>query len=210
MKITVVIADDHPILLRGMTELISNMDGFELLGSATNGRDAVTMCIEWKPDIVLLDIAMPELNGLEAAKRIRKHSPATKIILASTYLKEEEYLRKAIALKIDGFVDKTEPEENYPKILKEIVSGNSYISPEIHKVFLNALQNEQISKQSKLSKREIEIIKLIIGHKTNQQIAEVLFLSIRTIEKHRENIHKKLGIHSKGGLVQYAKDHNLL
>ncbi|MGK5094244.1 response regulator transcription factor [Deltaproteobacteria bacterium TL4] len=210
MKITVIIADDHPIVLKGMKELISKMDNFELLGSATNGQEVVRMCLKWNPDIVLLDIAMPELNGIEAAKQIREHCPATKIVLASMYLKDDEYLREAIALKVDGFVDKSESEENYPKILKAIMNGKAYISPEIAKVFLNIYQNEQIPASSKLSKRETEILKLVISHNSNQQIAETLFLSTRTIEKHRENMHKKLGTHSKEELIKFAKENHLI
>jgi DNA-binding NarL/FixJ family response regulator len=207
-RITVVLAEDHTLVREGLRALLKEAGDISVVGEAENGLQAIEITNRLSPDVTVLDIAMPELNGLQAARRLRRESPRTKIILLSMH-SDEEFIRQAIQLGIEGYLIKDTAAPELLKAIREVAGGNSYFSPSISKVLLQRCRDVMAgytatATGSRLTGRETEVLQLVAEGMTNRQISEKLFVSLKTVEKHREHIMKKLDIHDVAGLTRYA------
>ncbi len=211
-KITLVVADDHTIVRRGLVSLLSLNPELEVLGEAADGRQAVDLASQLDPDVVLLDIGMPVLNGLEAARQIRKNSPQAKILVLSAF-DNDEYVLQVIRSGANGYVLKNTTADELYEAIRSVNSGKQYFSSSVsHVLFEEYLRNNGTPKAngsipppfSPLTTREREILQLIAEGETHNKVAEQLNISVRTVDTHCNNIMKKLDIHDRSGLVTYA------
>jgi two-component system, NarL family, response regulator NreC len=206
-KIRLLLADDHTILRAGLRSLLDSEPDIIVLGEADEGRAAVKLACELQPDIVIMDIAMPLLSGLEATRQIKHNCPAVKILILSMY-DNEEYIRQALAFGAMGYLLKDATGEELIGAVRAIHRGEAVLSPPITRLVLeNYLRWGDIQKDHSsdgLSPREREVLQLIAEGYTNKQMAEILSLSIKTIQTHRMNLMSKLGLHDRADLIKYA------
>lgn len=208
MFINVIIADDHPIFRQGLKSVIESDQRFKILGEAANGREAVSMVEALCPDIVILDIDMPEIDGIEAAKRISKSTSGTKICFLTLH-NDLQLLNATKLLNVDGYLLKDDAGEEIIDCLVKIKEGRSYVSPHILRTFSKQHDTESNGRHdtqdlSSLTPAERRIIKRISETKTNREIADELFISIRTVENHRFNICTKLDLRGNHSLLKFA------
>ena len=206
--INLVIADDHTLFIDGLKLLLKDEHDMEVVEIANDGRELLSILPTAQADIILLDINMPNLNGLDAARFIKQSHPALKIIMLSTY-NEEHLVEKAKTLGANGYLLKTTNKEELLQTIRLVFAGQScfpYRQPNAGNDFEN---NDSFLKQFNLTKREFEILGLIKKEFTNQQIAEALFLSVYTVETHRKNIMQKLNLKSAVSLHKFISDNNL-
>lgn len=208
MFINVIIADDHPIFRQGLKSVIESDQRFKILGEAANGREAVSMVEALCPDIVILDIDMPEIDGIEAAKRISKSTSGTKICFLTLH-NDLQLLNATKLLNVDGYLLKDDAGEEIMDCLVKIKEGRSYVSPHILRTFSKQHDTESNGRHdtqdlSSLTPAERRIIKRISETKTNREIADELFISIRTVENHRFNICTKLDLRGNHSLLKFA------
>lgn len=214
MTTKIVIAEDHTILRDGLHSLLEMQDGFEVVGHAADGLEAIDCAAQFQPHIMLLDISMPKMDGLSAIREIKKQHPRIKI-LALTVHRDEEYILSAFKAGADGYCLKDAHFEEVLKAVQVVLSGKSYMSPEVsEKVLEGYLEGRKTLKTSSawddLTQREKEVLKLIAeGHK-NAEIAEFLCISIKTVNKHRSNLMRKLDIHNASALTAYAIEKGLV
>ena len=206
-NIKVLIAEDHDVVRAGLKVLISSDAGIEITGEANNGATAVRLARKLKPDIVLMDLAMPKVNGLEATREIRQKSPRSKVLVLSAY-KDDETFQRVLDAGVSGYVSKHSAAEELLMAIRELGKGNSYFSPGLTaraKVRQGqALQQEGHFSNAKLTKRESEVLGLIALGQPNKEIAYTLGVSIKTVEKHRQAVMDKLDVHDIAGLTRYA------
>ena len=210
-KIAVLIAEDHTIVREGLRMLLETAPDIIVVGEAENGRVAISLCQKLHPDIVLMDIAMPSLNGVEATRIILKDLPDTKVIILSMY-PDEEYVFESLDAGALGFLVKQTASDDLLKAIREVNSGQAFFSPSISKTVLEAYRKISKATETKeppaqrisLTSREREVLQLIAEGCTSKEIAEQLFISIGTVRKHRNNIVQKLDIHDIVGLTRYA------
>lgn len=204
--ITILLAEDHTIMRQGLASLL-NADGhFAIIGGAKTGREAVAMALDLKPDIILMDIAMPVLNGLEATRQILAAMPNAKVIILSAY-SDDEYVERMIGAGVAGFLEKQTSAEILTKGILEVIKGNKFFSPSIAK-----RQRDLERKQGELPKgrrppltsREAQVLQMVAEGSTNKGISIDLGISIKTVEKHRQHLMAKLAIHDTAGLTRYA------
>ena len=207
--ITILLAEDHAIVRQGLIALLKLDVSFQLVGEAKTGREAVALAQSLRPDVILMDIAMPVLNGLEATRQIRAANPTAKVIVLSAH-SDEVYVEKMIEAGVAGFLEKQSSAEILTKAIHEVAKGRSFFSPAIAR----RLQNNP-SKQrdrdgllkangSRLTSRETEVLQLVAEGSDNKQVAAELGISIKTVEKHRQHLMDKLNIHDTAGLTRYA------
>ena len=208
-QITILLAEDHAIVRQGLCSLL-NADGhFTIVGEARTGRDAVEMAQTLSPDVILMDIAMPVLNGLEATRQILAANPAAKIIVLSAH-SDDEYIERMSAVGVAGFLEKQTSAEVLTKAIREVAKGNTYFSPSIAKRLLQARnrprERDGLFKPNatRLTSRESEVLQLVAEGSANKQVASTLGISIKTVEKHRQHMMDKLNIHDTAGLTRYA------
>ncbi|WP_335966285.1 response regulator transcription factor [Galbibacter sp. PAP.153] len=202
---SIIIADDHPLLLKGLHDFL--VEGkFNVLASAQDGNSAYNLIIKYQPDIAILDIEMPKMSGLEIALACRNNKIGTKIILITLH-KEPQLIIQAKDLNVNGYILKEYAIEEIKICLEKVMHGEQYFSPAImDQINKDKFENEEILQAITPSERKI--LRLIAKEKTNKEIAEILFISIRTVEKHRSNIITKLGVsHKTNALLLWAKDH---
>jgi DNA-binding NarL/FixJ family response regulator len=210
-KISVLIADDHTIVRHGLVSLLSLSDEFDVVGEAENGRDAVDLTLRTDPDVVLMDIGMPILNGLEATRQIKKLAPQVKVLVLSGY-DNDEYILQVIQCGANGYVLKNSLLEDLFTAIRSVNKGQAFFSPTVSKVIVDSYvgrpapsgQPGQKPVTRPLTTREREILQLIAEGHMHQQIAERLKISVRTVDTHRNNIMKKLDLHDTASLVTYA------
>ncbi|HTY09814.1 MAG TPA: response regulator transcription factor [Bacteroidota bacterium] len=219
-KIRIVVADDHVIVRRGIVSLISLNPDFEVVGEAANGKIAVELALAKEPDVVLMDISMPELSGLDATRLIKKKLPDLKILVLSAY-DNEEYVSQILQTGANGYLLKNVAPDDLYAAIKAVAEGLAFFSPSISKIMLDgylkrtaqappAGPDEIIpSYAGPLTTREREILQLIAEGRSHQQIGELLYISIRTVDTHRNNIMKKLDLHDTASLVTYAIKHGI-
>ncbi|GHB62324.1 response regulator [Persicitalea jodogahamensis] len=208
-EISVLLADDHEVVLDSLAMMIASLERVNVLATATNGLEVLDKLTHLPVDIVLSDMHMPELSGIELALRLREHYPATKLILL-TMEEEPETIRSAMQAGVWGYVLKRATKKELEKAILSVADGARYFTEEVHRQ-LAQIENEATpnghetpdSIQS-LSKREIEIVRLIASEVSSQDIADQLFISPSTVETHRRNIFKKLDIHSVVALTRFA------
>ena len=207
-KITVLVVDDHIIVRDGICTLLALAGDMEVVGEAANGREGLEKVAKLLPDVVLMDIAMPIMGGLEAIRRIRKEFNETKILVLTQY-DDRDHVFPAIQAGANGFVSKTAASSELTSGLRAVFAGESYLSPSIAKLFVEdyqrvALTEDMNDPYEQLTDRERDILKLVVeGHKI-RQIAEMLTITPKTVEGHKTSLMRKLGIHNKLELVKYA------
>ncbi len=212
-QIKVLIADDHTLIRAGIRELLQNINGIQVVGEASNGREALEKIREISPDIVLLDIAMSELNGLEVAERVNKDFPTVSVIILSMYA-NEEYVLQALKVGANGYLLKDSAPNELEIAIRAVTRGETYLSPSISKTLVsdylkritetNVEEKETSNVFVKLTSRQREILQLIAEGNSTKEIAVKLNVSVKTVETHRMKIMERLGIHDIPGLVRYA------
>lgn len=207
MEITVIIADDHAIIREGLKSLLEKK-GIRVLDIAQNGREAVEMAIALEPTVMMMDISMPDLNGVEATARIKRQVPDTKIIALSMHSSKTN-IDKMFAAGASGYILKESAFSELYDAIQQVVAGNFYLTPSIARMYMDSqggpFSNQgQIPKFNKISIKEREILQLVAEGEKTRDIAEKLNVSIKTVETHRRNIMKKLNIFSVAGLTKFA------
>lgn len=213
-KLRIVLTDDHTILREGLRALLTADPDFEVVGEAQDGREAVRSVERLSPDLLLMDLSMPRMSGIEAIREIKKRYPETKII-ALTVHKAEEYLLSTLQAGADGYILKDATHEELAMAIKNVMTGKPYLSPGVsEKVIEGYLVGKEgvksVSAWETLSQREREILKLIAEGYKNKEIAEDLCISLKTVEKHRANLMKKLDLHNAAALTVYAVEKGLV
>ena len=213
-SLRIVLAEDHTILREGLRALLSADPSFEIIGEAQNGREAVRCVEKLEPDLLLMDLSMPRMSGMDAIREIKRRYPEVKII-ALTVHKTEEYLLTTLKAGADGYVLKDATHEELVMAIKNVMRGKSYLSPGVsEKVIVGYLEgresNRSASPWETLSQREREVLKLIAEGFKNKEIAEDLCISLKTVEKHRANLMKKLDLHNAAALTVYAVQKGLV
>ena len=208
MSIRVLIADDHKIMLAGLRSLLEKQTDFEVVAEAENGRKAVQMAQESKPDIVVMDVSMPDLNGIEATTQIVESLPETRVIALSMH-SDKRFVMGMLRAGASGYLLKDCASQELANAIQQVAGGKKYLSPEITGVIIDDLllggsSEEVATAASQLSAREREVLQLIAEGWSTKQIASHLYVSIKTIETHRRQIMKKLDLHSIADLTKYA------
>ena len=207
--ITILLAEDHAIVRQGLIALLKLDGSFQLVGEAKTGREAVALAQSLRPDIILMDIAMPVLNGLEATRQIRSANPAAKVIVLSAH-SDEVYVEKMIEAGVAGFLEKQSSAEILTKAIHEVAKGRSFFSPAIARRLQNNPSKPRDrdgllkANATRLTSRETEVLQLVAEGSANKQVASELGISIKTVEKHRQHLMDKLNIHDTAGLTRYA------
>lgn len=208
-RITVLLADDHTIVRQGFRKMLELEDDLEVVGEAQNGRQAVAMTQALHPAVVLMDIAMPHLNGLQATRQVLAALPETKVLILSAH-NDDAYVTNAIEAGAAGFLLKQSSAHEVCHAIRELRNGRAFFSPEISRRFVR-LRSQVTGRARTLSKlsaeltsREMEVLQLISEGEPNKQIAATLDISIKTVEKHRTRLMSKLDIHDIAGLTRYA------
>ncbi|MBI5729853.1 MAG: response regulator transcription factor [Ignavibacteriales bacterium] len=202
-KLKILIADDHPLLRQGLLYIINKNENFNIVAEASDGQDALNLIREKKPDITILDVQMPKLDGFEVAKIIIKERLATKIIFL-TMFKDVELIKKVFDLGIKGFVLKENAVNDIVNCIESVSEDKFFISPQASDILLKQKEQKKKPEDDLLTPSEKKIINLIAQDKSSKEIAEELFISVKTVENHRSNICKKLGITGNSALLIYA------
>lgn len=207
-KLRIVLADDHTVVRSGLRVLLERHQNFEVVAEAENGRDAVTLSTSLHPDIVVMDVGMPLLNGIEATAALLKQSPSTGVIVLSMY-SDESYVMRALKAGARGYLLKDSAAPDLLSAIDAVSNGRSFFSPSIRELlaedYVRVLrQKGEVDSYELLSPREREILQLLAEGKTNKEVAATLFISPYTVETHRGNILEKLGLHSAAELILYA------
>ena len=203
-KITVLLADDHVIVREGFRSLLATDSEIKVIGEAQDGREAVALAIKLRPAVVLMDIAMPLMNGLEATRQIVKAVPASKVLILSAHC-DDAYVSNAIACGAVGFLTKQTSASDMSSAIRAVLLSNTFIRPVPRFIAQGAKRSGRLPRaMPTLSSREIEVLQLITEGNANKQIAQYLDISVKTVEKHREHLMAKLDIHDTAGLTRYA------
>jgi DNA-binding NarL/FixJ family response regulator len=211
--ISILIADDHKIIHNGIVDILKPLEFLEIIGHAYNGQEACEKAIEIKPDIIFMDIAMPEMNGIEATRLIREENSHSKIIALTQY-EENEYVVQFLGAGGNGYLLKNSKKEEFVAAIEAVLNNQRYMNYELSQNMLNSVIVKGSAPTGEnrvhLTRREIEIIKKIAEEKNNQEIANELNISLRTVETHRRNIMQKLEAKSVISLLKYASQHGLI
>jgi len=206
-KIKILLADDHTLFRKGICALLEDEQDMVIVGEAENGREAVRLVSSLKPDVVLMDIAMPLLNGLEATRQIRHEHPSTRVLVLTMY-DHEEYFRQMLEVGASGYIIKRAAATELVSAIRAVYNDEAVLSPAITRLLLEDYLNREAHKEESdplaLSSREREVLQLIAEGMTSRQIAEILSLSIKTVQSHRTSLMQKLDLHDRGDLIKYA------
>jgi len=207
--ITVLLADDHLIVREGLKKLLEAERDIEVVGEAANGRQAVELAVKLRPAVVVMDIAMPLLNGLEATRQIRQALPEAKVLILSAH-SDDAYVETVTAMGAVGYLIKQSSANVLSEAIREVHKGHTFFSPSIakqhkhHQQPVLDLKGRSKMKDTKLTSRELEVLQLIAEGSANKQVAAELGISTKTVEKHRDHLMQKLDIHDTAGLTRYA------
>jgi DNA-binding NarL/FixJ family response regulator len=213
-NLRILIADDHGLVRRGAREVLDARQGWRVVGEAANGREAVAMTIKLKPDVAILDISMPELDGVEALYQIREAVPGTKVLVLTMH-ESNQIVQRALDAGAHGYVLKSDLTDSLPKAVKTIAEGKRFLTPKVSEIVLDGfLKTRSLHQQgeragARTTPREVEIIRVLAEGKTNKEIAALLGIAVRTVETHRSKIMLKLGLHSLAELIHYAMRHGI-
>ena len=207
-QIRILLADDHVVMRRGLRLLLENQPGFSVVAEASDGREAVDRAEAVKPDVAVLDIAMPNLSGIEATERITPMLPETRIVILSMH-SDESYVLRALKAGVKGYLLKDSAEGDLVEAIKAVHQGKAFFSPDISRMLVEDYRRETKNRRVEdsyelLTPREREILQMLAEGKSNKDIATVLHLSLYTVETHRRNLQEKLNLHSFPELVLYA------
>ncbi|CAG0940242.1 Oxygen regulatory protein NreC [Anaerolineae bacterium] len=212
MSIRILIADDHAVVRAGLRALLSAELEFIVVGEAEDGNTALQLAQDLQPDVVILDISMPQLNGIEATQAIKTKLPQTRVLILTLH-EDEVLLRQAFDSGASGYIVKRAVESELVSAIRAMMAGNIYVHPTMTRALLSDVPSVAKSEQKSLNlltPREIEVLKLIAQGFTNRQIAKQLYISVRTVEAHRANLTEKLGLSSPIQIVRYAMEHGLI
>jgi DNA-binding NarL/FixJ family response regulator len=213
-RLRILVADDHELVRRGIRGLLRARPGWTVVGEAMNGREAVEKANRLKPDVVILDISMPDLDGLQATRRIREVVPTTKVVVLTMH-DSDQMVRRVLHAGALGYVLKSDLATQLVKAVKYVSAGKQFLTPRISDMVLNGFLkignhvDETDHSQARPTLREIEVIRLLAEGKANKEIAVELGITIRTVETHRAKIMLKLGLHSLTELIHYAIRHKI-
>jgi DNA-binding NarL/FixJ family response regulator len=207
-SVRILLADDHTVMRTGLKLLLERQPDFEVVGEACDGRETMALAAKLKPDIVILDIAMPQLSGLEAARQINVHSPRTGIVILSMH-SDETYVTRALKAGARGYLLKDSAESDLISAIRAVVAGKAFFSPAISKMLVEDYVREMQLRGAEdsyelLTSREREILHLLAEGRSNKEVATTLNLSVYTVETHRSNILEKLNLHTTPELILYA------
>jgi two-component system response regulator NreC len=202
MSVRVVLADDHEIVRQGLRVLLER-EGFQVVGEASDGHDAVKLCDANHPEVAILDLSMPLLNGVDAAREIMKSNPRTKVVLLTMHT-EDHLILESLRAGVTGYVLKTKAASELVQALRAVCRGEMFLTQSISRTIVQAfLQNTPVP-GNPISDRERQVLQLVAEGKTTKEIASLLGISVKTAESHRSNLMEKLNIHDTAGLVRYA------
>lgn len=214
-KYTILLADDHSILRAGLRSMLTSLPDFEVIGEVDNGKDAIHRALNLQPDLLITDISMPGTNGTDAVREIKRRNPDIKILVLTMH-GSENHVHDALTAGADGYVLKEDSHNDLISAIKSILSGKSFLSPGVCSNVVTGYLNgsptttKVTTTWDTLTNREKEIIKLIAEGNKNKEIAAYLSISVKTVEKHRSNIMKKLDVKNATGLINYAIQNGLV
>lgn len=209
--IKVVIADDHQLIIDGIKSLLVNESTIQIVGEAKNGDELLRNGLLMNPDLILMDLGMPVMDGIEASRRIKKDHPSIKILVLTTYA-DQKSIKEMLRIGVDGYLLKDAGKDQFIEAIHTIMNEKPYFDPRVTAVVMNSLQpqKKQSSTLTPLTTREKEIVRLIAEGKSTHEIAASIHLSLLTVETHRKNIYTKLGVNKIASLVRYAISEGLL
>jgi len=208
-KISILIADDHMLIRDTWSSILNSDPRFEVISRCSNGEEAIKEAQKFRPKVVLIDINMSPISGIEATQQIRKFSPASKIIGVSMH-SQPAYVKKLLKLGAHGYVTKNSPQQEMFEAIEEVMKGNRYICSEVKTILSEQAFDEENSGANSLSNRELEIIKFIKDGLSSKEISAALNISLKTVEVHRHNILKKLNLKNSAALVNYINESGLV
>jgi two-component system response regulator NreC len=212
MPIRILIADDHGVIRAGLRALLDGLPEITVVGEASDGSEALSKAVELKPDIVLMDLSMPLMGGIETTRQLTQNKPGIRILILTVH-EDESLLKEAIHAGAAGYIVKRAAQEDLLHAIRVVARGDLYVHPSMTRALFTEptpISTSKVSEVETLTLREIEVLQLLAKGYTNRQIAEQLSLSPRTVEGHRANLSGKLGLHSRVELVEYAEMHGLL
>ncbi len=207
MATRIVLADDHRIMLEGLRILIGRDPGLQVVGQAGNGRDAVNLARRLRPDLVIMDVSLPELNGIEATRQVTAENPECKVIALSIHA-DTRYVLEMLKAGASGYLLKQCAFEELSRAIREVMANRAYLGPDVThsllKDYVQYFSRDEASAYTTLSPREREVLQLLAEGRSTREVAERLNLSVKTVETHRQNLMRKLGFQSTAQLVKYA------
>lgn len=208
-KTRILLADDHSIVRQGFRMILSAQPDMEVIGEASNGREAVEQSAALQPDVIVMDVSMPELNGIEATRRIAETTPRARVLALSMH-RDSVYVREILRAGARGYLLKDAQESDFLAAVRAIAKGDGYLSPAVSDAVLSDYRKHVTDPIDLLTSREREVLQMIAEGKTNKEIASILNLSVYTVEAHRGRIMEKLNLHSTGELVRFAIRNGLI
>jgi DNA-binding NarL/FixJ family response regulator len=215
MSLRILVADDHDIIRRGLKSLLTAKPGWEICAEAKNGREAVSLAEEHKPDVVVMDVSMPELNGLEAVRRIRKQLPKTEIVVLTLHF-SDQLVHDIVEAGAKGYIMKSDADRDLVAAVEALSVRRTFFTPKAGEMVLNGFKKRDIAPtgeqefRNRLTVREREIVQLLAEGKSSKEVAVALGISVKTAETHRANIMRKLELHSVSELVRYAVKNQII
>lgn len=205
MGIKIVLADDHRITRDGLRLMLDQQPGFQVVGETGDGREAVELAAELMPDVIVMDLTMPSLNGVEATRQVKAHNPDVKVIVLSMHV-ERQFVSEALSAGASGYLLKDSPSEELIKAIQTVIKGDPYLSPKVQEVLVTSCLTAAHSDRGlqSLSPREREVLQMTAEGKNTKEIALLLHLSSKTVEGHRRQLMSKLNINSIADLTRYA------
>jgi DNA-binding NarL/FixJ family response regulator len=213
-KLRILIVDDHALVRRGAREVLNSQQGWRVIGEAADGLDAVQKAVALKPDVAIVDLSIPSLDGIEVTRRVGKAVPGTKVLVL-TMDESDQMVRRALEAGARGYVLKSDLTDCLPKAIRAIAKGKRFLTPKVSEivldVFLNVKERHRNTRHEgvSLGPRQLEILRLLGEGRTNKEIAAMLQIAVRTVETHRSNIMHKLDLHSVVELVRYGLRHGI-
>lgn len=215
--VRILVVEDHRMLREGLIALLAKEEKYRIVGEAEDGREAIQLAVRSKPDVIVMDATMPGMGGIDAMIAIKKREPDIRVVILTIH-KTEEQIRHALQAGADGYMIKTDSSAELKTCINSVVQGNRYLSPAVSNQLVNVLLNEsrmgngseQAQTLESLSKREREVLKLAAEGYKNQAIAEYLAINIKTVEKHKTSMRRKLQLFTSGELTNFAVDHGLI
>lgn len=208
-RLTVMLADDHAVVRRGFALILASQPDMQVVAEVSNGREAVERAEELQPAVCVMDVTMPELNGIEATRRLLKVAPRTRVLALSMH-KDSVYVREILRAGAKGYLLKDSSEADFLKAVRAVSGGQGFLSPEVADAVLDDYRKHVSNPIDLLSTREREVLQMIAESRTNKEIATALNLSVYTVESHRGRIMEKLNMHSIGELVRFAVRNGLI
>lgn len=208
MPLKILLADDHAIVRQGLRVLLEK-EGFSVVSESSDGREAVNACDSHHPDVAVLDLSMPNLNGIDAAREITKRNPRTRVILLTMHT-EDHLILESLRAGVTGYVLKTRASDELIQAIRAVSRGDMHLTPSISRTIVQAFLSKDELPSRTISDRERQVLQLVAEGKTTKEVASLLGISVKTAESHRSNLMEKLDIHDTAGLVRYAIRHGII